>query len=269
MSENQSKPVFFITCFLPVLLLISLDSFALYLQGQSKAISHFSFAVFVAQLLCILVCHKGEICNGQRSRLIKVNNYFLIYWIFWLLLSLFSNYHYVLTDMLCLCGIGTTLAIYFQPAEVQLRKSILLFATLFAALGIVLYGLIFTQLSWVALLPYSPFGQILLGVILANLVLVISKNRLQGFIALLPLIMIVCLLLNAIFSVLLVYLALQSAVIFANELALGLYFLLHLVLMVIIAFPIIKQTKLSYQTLLLLFFITASLPIWTNFAFLK
>ncbi|MFZ7229699.1 hypothetical protein ACLSZN_00745 [Avibacterium avium] len=268
MSENQSKPVFFITCFLPLLLLISLDSFALYLQGQSKAISHFSLAVFVAQLLCILVCHKGEICNGQRSRLIKVNNYFLIYWIFWLLLSLFSNYHYVLTDMLCLCGIGSTLAIYFQSADLQLRKAILFFGALLAGLGIVVYGLIFTQLSWVALLPYSPFGQILLGVILAYLVLVISKNRLQGFIALLPLIMIVCLLLNAIFSVLLVYLV-QSAVIFSNELALGLYFLLHLVLMAIIAFPIIKQTKLSYQTLLLLFFITASLPIWTNFAFLK
>lgn len=44
---------------------------------------------------------------------------------------------------------------------------------------------------------YNPVAQALLGIILANLLLVIAKNRLQGFIILLPFLMLITLLLNA------------------------------------------------------------------------
>ncbi|MCW9709314.1 hypothetical protein L5B71_00185 [Avibacterium sp. 21-586] len=268
MSENQSRLTSFIICFLPLLFLISIDSFALYLEGISNAISHFSLAVFCAQFLVVLVCYKGELCNGQRSRLINVNNYFLIYWLFWLIISLFSNYHYVLTDMICLCGIGSTLAIYFQSGEYQSRRSILFFAILFIALGLFVCAFVFWQLPWVALLSYSPFVQLLLGIIMANLVLVISNSRLHIFMSLLPLMMIIGLFLSSVFSVLLIYLAIKNEVFFSNQLALLLYFLLHLVLVIIIAIPIMTKSKFSYQTLLLAFFITLSLPVWANFSFL-
>ncbi|CAM3722356.1 hypothetical protein [Avibacterium endocarditidis] len=266
MSESQSKSFTFMLSAIPLCLLILVDSFALFLQGQPKAISHLSLAVLATQLLCVLVFHKGQICNGQRGRLVKVNGYLFVYWGFWLLLSLFSNYHYVLTDMVSLCGIGLSLAIWFQPTDTQLRQSILLLGALLGGLGVIVYSLIFLQLPWLALLPYNFFGQLFMGVILANLFLVIAKNRLQGFIALLPLVMMIFLLLNGILSTVLIYLAHQSAVVFSNEFALGLYFFLHLVLVAIIALPILTKTKLSYPTLSLLFFIALSLPIWANFS---
>ncbi|MCW9698497.1 hypothetical protein [Avibacterium sp. 20-129] len=266
MSESRSQSLTFILSAIPLCLLLLLDNFALYLQGQPKAISHLSLAVLTAQLVCLLVFYKGQICNGQRSRLVAVNGYLFVYWGYWLLLSVCSNHHYVLTDMVSLCGIGLSLAIWFQPADMQLRKAILVFASLFGVLGVVVYGLIFLQLPWLALLPYNFFGQCFIGIILANLFLVIAKNRLQSFIALLPLAMMIFLLLNGVLSTLLIYFAHQSAVIFPNKFALALYFFLHLVLVAMIALPILTKTKFSYQTLLLLFFIALSLPIWANFS---
>ena len=79
---------------------------------------------------------------------------------------------------------------------------------------------------------------------------------------------IVLLALNAIFVVAnLFYFAQQSAVIFYNEFALLLYFLLHFIIAAILAAHIFKQWKLSYNTVIILLFISASLPLWANFAY--
>ena len=68
------------------------------------------------------------------------------------------------------------------------------------------------------LIQFNPVAQILLGIILANLALVISRNRLKGFIALLMLVTITFLALNALFvCVNLFILSQQSAVVFSNE----------------------------------------------------
>ena len=70
-------------------------------------------------------------------------------------------------------------------------------AALIAGLGCLSYLMIFTVLPASDFAEYNPFAPILSGVILANLALVIARNRLQGFIALLPLAMIILLALNA------------------------------------------------------------------------
>lgn len=49
---------------------------------------------------------------------------FLLYWGTWFLLSVFSNYHYVITDIVSLCGIATTIAIWQQPRDPVMRKSL-------------------------------------------------------------------------------------------------------------------------------------------------
>ena len=66
-------------------------------------------------------------------------------------------------------------------------------AALIAGLGCLSYLMIFTVLPASDFAEYNPFAPILSGVILANLALVIARNRLQGFIALLPLAMIILL----------------------------------------------------------------------------
>ncbi len=125
MSEEKTSSILTaLFSLFPILLLLSTDIFTLFLSSQAKAISHLAFAVLIAQLCCILVFTKGQICPGQRGRLSQVNLYFVIFWGIWLLLSLFSNYHFILTDMLSLCGIAVAIAIWQQPEEAKLRRSI-------------------------------------------------------------------------------------------------------------------------------------------------
>ncbi|WP_249961019.1 hypothetical protein [Histophilus somni] len=267
MLTEQSKKHTALLSFLPVLLLIAIDFFTMSLQAQAKAISHLSLAVLVTQLLCILVFAKGEICNGQRFRLVKVNLYFLIYWGLWLFISLFSNYHYVLTDIVCLCGIALTLAIWQQPQDLQMRKSLLVLGTLVGVLGIVTYCLMFIDLPLLYFSQYNPVAQALLGIILANLLLVIAKNRLQGFIILLPFLMLITLLLNAIIVLGILFFAISQQVVFSNEFSWGLYFILHLVITCIIAIHLFYKWKFEYYVLLIMSFIVMSFPLWVSFAY--
>ncbi|PJG82587.1 hypothetical protein [Caviibacterium pharyngocola] len=253
---------------LPIMLLAAVDIFALYLQPYAKALPHLSVAVLIAQLLCIVVFVKGEICNGQRARLIKANLYCLAYWIVWLILSLFSTYHYILTDIVCLCGIMLTIAIWQQPQDELMRRSILILGALLGGLGIVTYFFLFMDIPPLNFLQYNFFAQLISGILLAHLLLLIARNRLQGFIALLPLAAAATLFINALVVLGLLVYAQSSAVIFSNELAVSLYFLLHLVCAAILAIFIFRKWTFDYYSLFLLLFISASFPLWMTFAYL-
>ena len=75
--------------------------------------------------------------------------------------------------------------------------------------------------------------------------------------------------LNALFvCVNLFLLSQQSAVVFTNEFALLLYLLLHFVMAAMLAIHVFKKWALSYHSLLILLFMTASLPLWATFAYL-
>ncbi|UAY76807.1 hypothetical protein K7G90_000990 [Pasteurella canis] len=268
MSEQKQSPLFTaLSSVFPLILILSIDFFAMFLQPQSKAISHFAFGILIAQLVSVLVFMKGQICPGQRERLSKVNWYFAVFWGMWFIISFFSNYHFILTDMMSLCGIAIVLATWRQPQDNQLRQSMLIIAGLMGILGCLCYLLIFIELSISSFIQYNIFGQGLVGIILANLALVVSRNRLQGLIALLPFFMLSLLFLNALSGLgLLMYLS--NTVTFANQLAWILYFCLHLLIALIIAVHIFKQWKLSYNTLAILLLIVTSLPVWASFAFI-
>lgn len=249
----------------PILLLLILDFFALFLQTENKAIPHLAVAVLSAQLICILVFTKGQICPGQRSRLAKVNLAPLLFWGIWFLTSLFSNYHFALTDMICLMGIGLVIATNAQAEDKKALRAGLMMAAFIGILAGLSYLIIFFELSLEQYLPYNIFAQILVGIILANIFLVVSKNRLQAFIDLLPFAMISLLFINALSSLLL--LASQASnPLFINPLALILYFALHLIIALILAIHIFKKWKLGFITLLILLFMAASLPIWSLLA---
>ena len=134
-------------------------------------------------------------------------------------------------------------------------------------LGVIGYGLMLVDEA--NFIQFNPVAQILLGIILANLALVISRNRLKGFIALLMLAAIAFLALNALFVLAnLFILSQQSAVVFTNEFALLLYLLLHFVMASMLAIHVFQKWALSYNSLLILLLMTASLPLWANFAYL-
>ncbi len=269
-DEKTSKNLTALFSFLPVATLLLIDLYTMFLQPQAKAVSHLAFGVLIAQLLCCLVFVKGEICNGQRSRLIRVNLYFVLYWALWFLLSLFSNYHYVLTDMICLCGIIMLLAVWQQPPEEGLRKSVLMMGAVCGVVGLICYGLMLIDIPMLIWVQYNLFAQILMGVVLTNLTLVTSRNRLQGFIGLLPLLMMIALLLNAIAVLgVLANAHFVSAVSFLNDFAFVLYFALHLVAAAVLAVHIWRKINLSYRILMMLLIISASLPLWATFAYIR
>ncbi|MBN6070944.1 hypothetical protein HYE53_07610 [Aggregatibacter actinomycetemcomitans] len=266
MSEQQPKFLTALSSLAPIFFLLVIDIFALWLQPQSRAVSHLALGVLTAQLICLLVFIKGEICNGQRSRLSHANLYFALFWLLWFLLSFWSNYHYILTDFVSVCGLTMALTTWKQPQEAELRNGLLKMAGLIGLLGMLCYAI--TLFDEVNLIQFNPLAQMLLGIILANLMLVIARNRLQQFIALLVLYMVAFLALNAIFVATgLFHLYQQSAVVFANEFALLLYFALHVVIALILVLHVFKKWALSYNTLFILFLITASLPLWANFAY--
>ena len=267
MSEEQPKFLTALSSLFPIFLLLVIDLFAFGLQPQPNAMSHLALGVLTAQLICLIAFIKGEICNGQRSRLGRVNLYFGVFWVAWLLFSLGTSYHNVFMDLICLCGMAMTIIILKQPFEVKLRHVLLKIASFIGMLGVIGYGLMMGGEE--NLIQVNPVAQILLGIILANLAFVISRNRLKGFIALLMLAAIAFLALNALFVLAnLFILSQQSAVVFTNEFALLLYILLHFVMAAILAVHVFKKWALSYNTLLILLLMTASLPLWANFAYL-
>ena len=267
MSEEQPKFLTALSSFFPIFLLLVIDFFAFGLQQQPNVMSHLALGVLTAQLICLIAFIKGEICNGQRSRLGLANLYFGLFWVVWLLFSLGTSYHNVLMDLVCLCGLAMTIITWKQPFEVKLRHTLLKIAGFIGMLGVIGYGLMLVDEA--NFIQFNPVAQILLGIILANLALVISRNRLKGFIALLMLAAIAFLALNAMFVCAnLFILSQQSAVVFSNEFALLLYLLLHFVMAAMLAIHVFKKWTLSYLSLLILLFMTASLPLWATFAYL-
>ena len=165
------------------------------------------------------------------------------------------------------CGLSVVYFIWKQPKTEKIRNSFLLMAALIAGLGCLSYLMIFTVLPASAFAEYNPFAPILSGVILANLALVIARNRLQGFIALFPLAMIILLALNALAIFLFLLLnGMESAVNSESVFAYIIYFVCHFVIAAILILHSFQKWKLSANSLFILLFIAACLPLWMVFA---
>ncbi|WP_118790597.1 hypothetical protein [Haemophilus haemolyticus] len=266
MSEQSSKYIAALLAVLSISMVLGIDLFIFSLQSETQIMPHLGVGVLVAQLISLLVFYRGEICPGQRGRLIKVNLTFAIYWAVWLVISLLQNNH-TLTNVMSVCGLSVVYFIWKQPKTEKIRNSFLLMAALIAGLGCLSYLMIFTVLPASAFAEYNPFAPILSGVILANLALVIARNRLQGFIALLPLAMIILLVLNALAMFLFLLLnGMESAVNSDSIFAYIIYFVCHFVIAAILILHSFQTWKLSANSLFILLFIAVCLPLWMVFA---
>ncbi|WP_386697209.1 hypothetical protein [Lonepinella sp. MS14436] len=268
MSEETTVKQTALLSSIPVLLPVIIEFYALFLR-QPVDITYFPLAFLTAQLLCSIVFMQGQICLGQRGRLTVAQSFFGVYWVVTGIIGLLG-FHQIAMLSMSICGLLMTIIALKQPKEDdELRNKRLLFGVMFGLIGVVIYLFLLINRPLSYAIIYSPFAQLLIGVMLANFALVISRNRLQGFIALLPFVMSVLLLLNII--TVLIFMAIttsQSAVLFTNYFALLVYFISHLVLMAILAIHIIRKIKLSYQTQVVLLFIALFLPIWSILAYI-
>lgn len=266
MSEQSSKYIAALLAVLSISMVLGIDLFIFSLQSEKQTMPHLGVGVLVAQLISLLVFYRGEICPGQRGRLIKVNMTFAIYWAVWLLISLLQNNH-TLTNVMSVCGLSVVYFIWKQPKTEKIRNSFLLMAALIAGLGCLSYLMIFTVLPASDFAEYNPFAPILSGVILANLALVIARNRLQGFIALLPLAMIILLALNALAMFFIFYFlnGMESAVNSDSVFAYIIYFVCHFAIAAILILHSFQKWILSTNSLFILLFIAVCLPLWMVF----
>ena len=265
MSEQSSKYIAALLAVLSISMVFGIDLFIFSVQPEKRTMPHLGVGVLIAQLISLLVFYRGEICPGQRGRLIKVNLTFAIYWAVWLLISLLHNH--TLTNVMSVCGLSVVYFIWKQPKTEKICNSFLLMAALIAGLGCLSYLMIFTVLPASTFDEYNPFAPILSGVILANLTLVIARNRLQGFIALLPLAMIILLALNALAMFLFLLLnGMESAVDSDSIFAYIIYFVCHFVIAAILILHSFQKWKLSANSLFILLFIAVCLPLWMIFA---
>ena len=170
MSEQSSKYIAALLAVLSISMVLGIDLFIFSLQSEKQTMPHLGVGVLVAQLISLLVFYRGEICPGQRGRLIKVNLTFAIYWAVWLLISLLQNNH-TLTNVMSVCGLSVVYFIWKQPKTEKIRNSFLLMAALIAGLGCLSYLMIFTVLPASDFAEYNPFAQILSGVIVYKVLL--------------------------------------------------------------------------------------------------
>ncbi|OOF37594.1 hypothetical protein [Rodentibacter heidelbergensis] len=265
MSEQASKSFLVPLSILAIAMVLAIDLFLFSLPSQQQVIPHLGLTVLVAQLISLLVFYKGEICPGQRGRLIKVNLAFALYWMVWWGMSFFSSQP-TFTNVVCLCGLSVVYFIWKQPKAEKLRNSFLLMATLVGGLGLLGYVMLLSQLPLSAFAEYNPMAPILEGVILANLSLVIAKSRLQALMALFPFVMVILLVLNAtVMFIFLILNGLESAVNSESVFAYGIYFICHLAIAAILAIHSIRKWALSVNSLFILLFIGACLPLWMQF----
>ncbi|PVX31666.1 hypothetical protein C8D76_1263 [Pasteurella langaaensis DSM 22999] len=244
---------------IPLILLLAFE-FICALLGATVEVAQYAIALFTAEILLLIVFMKGQICNGQRGRLINANQYMAIYW----LLSAI-----VVCTQIATVGI---LPLLLSIIGLMIVAMIYLRSWLAAALALAICGVVIS-LYFVGNSPLrlSPIAQMLVGVILANIALSVSRNRLQGFIALLPFLMALLVVVNVIYTLAMLCFApniiqpIEAIKDLPAEFPAILYFVLHLVIMAILAVHILRKIKLDYFNLILLLILASSLPVWATF----
>lgn len=265
MTEQSRLPTF-IASSLPVLLLILIEGAIFLLQTETRFAPHFAIGVFAAQLICLIVFIRGEICPGQRGRLIRTNRYFAFYWLAILFINPLINQTHIFTTLISLFGLSALYLINKHSKPYTAGRNLLIMSALINGFGIFAYLIFMARLPTFVFVEFNPIAQLLAGILLTNLALTTARSRLQRFLALLPLTFVITLACNAliVFIYLLVISLTQteSAVDFDIIFAYVLYFAAHLLAAAIIAFPLLRHDKLTYSPLLILFFIITYLPLW-------
>lgn len=263
-DHNDNKVQIVIFSFLLVLFLLVVET-ALWLLQQrlDSLIAYFPLAVLSAQLICQAVFIKGKICNGQRFRLIKANLYLAIYWVGLLLLGALADKRYIPLALMIGASLLLLFAVWQQPKDdIRLQKGLLMFANACGVIALLAYFSILFNLPLSQWLYYSPFSQLLLGIVIANGLLYLSGNRLQQLIALLPHFMLLMLLLNAVYSVIVLVL-LHVNLILPTISVMGFvcYFTAHLLMAGLLLWLIFSAKILDFKWLFFLLVITSSFPV--------
>ncbi|MEH8044151.1 hypothetical protein P9107_01975 [Gallibacterium anatis] len=262
-DHEQSKIKVAGLSILPIFILALADFFLLIAKPAGESIiSHLLIAVLVAQMIAQVIFIKGEICNGQRSRLSRWNLYFLIFWVGWLLVTCFQVKVYLPIRLAYCCGLALTLTTWQQPKEEQLRRAILWLGVVMGTIGLILALIPLFLFELQTSLTFNPLLQIVAGIALAYWGLLVSRNRLNGLIEILPYLVLIALVASSVFAlVAMAIIHIDGVKTDWNVLHLSFYFICHLLLLAAWAYPLIRREKAPYWLLAIIIVLAAFSPI--------
>lgn len=206
--DTPSKWEISVHAALPVVLMLFIQMVANHFGSPERSIflSPYLIAVLVAELLALVVLWKGQICPGQKGRLIFVLPFLALFAVGNFLYSAITPKHIILA--LANLGILFIPLLYWRFPDDTASKKI------YAILGFLLGCIVFVAYSisyWVELpsllnwVRGNYFAQIQLGLLLIGWYMMLAKSRLDGFFKLLIQLAAIMLIFNYIWVIFVLY----------------------------------------------------------------
>lgn len=262
-EQTQHKFSLIMASLLPILLMLG-GEWAIFTTQTTliSFIASFCFAVLIQQMIYQMVFLKGEICPGQRNRLTRINLHWGIYWLAIFVLILVIKHYFIPLILMILFALLLSLSSWQQPKEKQLRDGVLNFGLISGGLAIIAFTALMFRLELSLWLNYSPFSQLMTGLLLANWGLLVAKSRLDHLLVSIPKWLLIAVLLNVIFSIIVLSLLYFNLILVNyNVLNMSIYFTLHLFFAAFLSRIILRQAPLAKSHLLPLILASIALPL--------
>lgn len=211
--DSPSKLEIATHALLPLVSMLFIQMFLNHFAAPKNTIfiSPYLLAFFTTVILSLIVLWKGQICPGQRGRLLFILPFLLVFALGNLAYSVgFTPKH---SPMLLAIAASVILPILFWllPEDQQLKNIMIYCGLAIAGIGVLQFLLIY----WYEIpslfngIRANNFAQILFGILFAGWILMLAKSRLDGFFKLLVLLALAVLVLNYIWVAFVLYQHLQ------------------------------------------------------------
>lgn len=205
--DSMPKQQISVFALLPIAIMLWSEIALNYYAAPQNAIflSPYVLTIFTTFLLFFIVLLKGQICPGQRSRLLFVIRFFLLFGLGNLIYSVALTPKHaplLLANVVCL-ALPLMMFIRLPKPEEKLYRTFFLCAMAICTIGILQYLLVYwVELpSWFNAIRANNFAQVLSGILIAGWYLVLSKNRLEHFLKFLVKLALIVLVINYIWAV--------------------------------------------------------------------
>lgn len=211
--ESSSKLELATFAILPLSLMLFIQMWLNYVAAPQNAIfiSPYLLAFLVTLVINLVVLWKGQICPGQRGRLLNILPFLLLFALGNLAYTVGFTPKHSPAFIVLAVSLVLPLLVWKLPDDESAKNMVIYCGFAIAGIGIFQYLLIY----WYELpsllngVRANNFAQLLFGILLAGWYLVLAKSRLEGFLKLLIKLALLVLVLNYVWSAFMLYQHLQ------------------------------------------------------------
>lgn len=194
---------------LPALFMLFIQMLANYFGSPANSIflSPYLIAFFVTASLALVVLWKGQICPGQKGRLLFVLPFLAIFALGNFIYSAFFTPKHILLALANLAAIFIPLLYWKFPDDNTMQKMLSYLGFAIATIGSIAYSVSYwfelpSLLNWVR---GNYFAQIQFGLLLLGWYMMLAKSRLDGFFKLLIQLAAIILIFNYVWMIFMLY----------------------------------------------------------------